>query len=141
VGVTYSGLNQSVFGLDRVNSSSCECPGKIPVDSNASFFTSFSSDSSSPEVAEFCPTLRLVYFIAQAQSSTCIPSRVCSLPCNNFVQKVVPNVEKPLLLFLKSCMYPRFFFLKKKIVIPQAAHQALGTFFHVGYLRFPPLCN
>jgi hypothetical protein len=28
------------------------------------------------------------------------------------------------------------------IVIPQAAHQDLGTCFHVGFLRFtPPLCN
>jgi hypothetical protein len=63
---TYSGLTQSVFILDRVKSSSCDCPEKIPVDvdSNARCFTSFSSGSSSPEVAEFCPTLRLVYFIA-----------------------------------------------------------------------------
>jgi hypothetical protein len=68
VRVTYSGLTQSVFILDRVKSSSCDCPAKIPVavDSNASFFTCFSSGSSSPKVAEFCPTLRLVYFIAQA---------------------------------------------------------------------------
>jgi hypothetical protein len=66
VRVTYSGLTQSVFRLDRVNSSSCDCPEKIPVDSNASCFTCFSSGSSSPEVAEFCPTLRLVYFIARA---------------------------------------------------------------------------
>jgi hypothetical protein len=33
--VTYSGLTQSVFILDRVKSSSCDCPEKIPVDSNA----------------------------------------------------------------------------------------------------------
>jgi hypothetical protein len=68
VRVTYSGLTQSVFILDRVKSSSCDCPEKIPVavDSNASCFTCFSSGSSSPEVAEFCPTLRLVYFIAWA---------------------------------------------------------------------------
>jgi hypothetical protein len=66
VRVMYRGLTESVFILDRVKSSSCDCPAKIPVDSNASCFKSFSSGSSSPEVAEFCPTLRLVYFIAQA---------------------------------------------------------------------------
>jgi hypothetical protein len=66
VRVMYSGLTQRVFILDRVKSSSCDCPAKIPVDSNASSFTYFSSGSSSPEVAEFCPTLRLVYFIAWA---------------------------------------------------------------------------
>jgi hypothetical protein len=38
----------------------------VDVCSNASCFTCFSSGSSSPEVAEFCPTLRLVYFIAWA---------------------------------------------------------------------------
>jgi hypothetical protein len=39
--VTYSGLTQSVFKLDRVKSSSCDCPAKIPVafDSNASCCT------------------------------------------------------------------------------------------------------
>jgi hypothetical protein len=30
--VTYSGLTQSMFKLDRVKSSSCECLSKIPVD-------------------------------------------------------------------------------------------------------------
>jgi hypothetical protein len=72
VRVKYSRLTQSVFRLDRVKSSSCDCPAKIAadvdvdVDSNASCFMPFSSGSSSPEVAEFCPTLRLVYFIARA---------------------------------------------------------------------------
>jgi hypothetical protein len=69
VRVTYSGLTQSVFILDRVKSSSCDCPAKIPVDSNVScfsYFPSFTSGSSSLKVAEFCPTLRLVYFIARA---------------------------------------------------------------------------
>jgi hypothetical protein len=66
VRVMYRGLTQSVFRLDRVKSSSCDCPAKIPVYSNARCFTSFSSGSSSPEVAEFCPTLRLVYFTARA---------------------------------------------------------------------------
>jgi hypothetical protein len=32
VRVTYSGLTQSVFRLDRVKSSSCDCPAKISVD-------------------------------------------------------------------------------------------------------------
>jgi hypothetical protein len=68
VRVTFRGLTQSVFILDRVKSSSCDCPEKIPVDvhSNACFFKCFSSGSSLPEVAEFCPTLRLVYVIARA---------------------------------------------------------------------------
>jgi hypothetical protein len=66
--VPYSGLTQSVVILDRVKSSSCDCPANITVDVdfNASCFTCFSTGSSSPEVAEFCPTLRLVYFIARA---------------------------------------------------------------------------
>jgi hypothetical protein len=37
--VMYSGLTQSVFRLDRVKSSSCDLPAKIPMDSNASCFT------------------------------------------------------------------------------------------------------
>jgi hypothetical protein len=36
--VMYSGLTQSVSRLDRVNSSSCDFPEKIPVDSDASPF-------------------------------------------------------------------------------------------------------
>jgi hypothetical protein len=64
VRVMYSGLTQRVFRLDRVKSNSCDCPEKIAVDSNANCFMSFSSGSNSPEVAEFCPTLHLVYFIA-----------------------------------------------------------------------------
>jgi hypothetical protein len=35
VRVMYSGLTQSVFRLDRLKSSSCDCPEKIPVESNA----------------------------------------------------------------------------------------------------------
>jgi hypothetical protein len=66
VRVTYSGLTQIVFILDRVKSSSCDCPEKIPVNFNDSCFILYSSGSSSSEVAEFCPTLRLVYFIAWA---------------------------------------------------------------------------
>jgi hypothetical protein len=66
VRVAYSGLTHSVFSLDRVKSSSFDCLQNIPADSNASFFMCFSSGSRSLEVAELCPTLRLVYFIAQA---------------------------------------------------------------------------
>jgi hypothetical protein len=68
VRVTYRVLTQSLFRLDRLNSSSCDCPAKIhvSVDSNSSCCTCFGSGSSSPKVAEFCPTLRLVYFIARA---------------------------------------------------------------------------
>jgi hypothetical protein len=64
VRVMFSGLNQNVFRLNRVKSSSFDYPENIPVDSNSSCFTSFSSGSSSPEVMEFCATLRLVYVIA-----------------------------------------------------------------------------
>jgi hypothetical protein len=62
VRVMYDGLTQSLFILDRVKSSSYDCPAKIPVgvDSNPSYFKSFSSGRISSEVAEFCPTLRLV---------------------------------------------------------------------------------
>jgi hypothetical protein len=66
--VTYSGLTQSMYRLDRVKSISCHCPEEIPVDlfSNASCFMSFSSGSISPKVADFCPTLCLVHFIVWA---------------------------------------------------------------------------
>jgi hypothetical protein len=55
VRVAYSGLTQSVFILDRVKSSSCDCPAKIPVtvDSNASCFTCFSSGSTHPKLRSF----------------------------------------------------------------------------------------
>jgi hypothetical protein len=42
---------------------------------------------------EFCLILRLVYFIAQALASTCALSSIYSLPCNNFVEKVIPQVK------------------------------------------------
>jgi hypothetical protein len=63
VRVTYRSLTHCLFRLDRVKSSSCDCPSKSPVDvdvdSNASCFTCFGSGSSSPEVVEVCPTLLL----------------------------------------------------------------------------------
>jgi hypothetical protein len=110
-----------------MKSSSCDFPSKIPVDvySNASCFTCFSSGSSSPEVAEFCPTLRLVYVIALAKASTCALSSVYGMPWNNFVQKVVPQVKK-LILYVtpfKDLYVSRFFLEKKSLIfIPQAAH-------------------
>jgi hypothetical protein len=52
--------------LDMSTVSISYSPVKIPVDSNARCFTCFSSCSSLPEVAEFCPTLHMVYVIAQA---------------------------------------------------------------------------
>jgi hypothetical protein len=62
VRVMYSGLTQSVFRLDRVKSSSCDCSARIFVDSNSSCFTSFNSGSIAPKVAEFRPifTIRSV---------------------------------------------------------------------------------
>jgi hypothetical protein len=68
-------------------------------------------------------------------------SRVYSLPCNNFVQKVVPHVKNSVSLswLLRTCTCPGLFFRKNStIVIPQAAHQALGTCFHVRFLRITP---
>jgi hypothetical protein len=41
--VTYSSLTQRVFIMDTVKYSSCDCPTKIYVDSNARFFTGFTS--------------------------------------------------------------------------------------------------
>jgi hypothetical protein len=62
--VTYRGLTQSVIRLDRMNSSTCDYPEKIPVDSNVSLVASFSSGSSSLKGVDFCQTLCLVYVIA-----------------------------------------------------------------------------
>jgi hypothetical protein len=56
--------------LLRVKSISCDCPEKMPVDSNDRCFKYFSSFRISPEVAGFCPTLRLVYVIACSKAST-----------------------------------------------------------------------
>jgi hypothetical protein len=55
VSVMYSGLTQSVFRLDIVKSSSCDCPAKITVDVcfNSSCFKCFSSAISSPELRSF----------------------------------------------------------------------------------------
>jgi hypothetical protein len=52
-------------------------------------------------------------------------------------------VKNSLLRLLKTCTCPGFFLEKNSpIVIPQAAHHALGTCFHAEFLRFtPPLCN
>jgi hypothetical protein len=103
---------------------------------SATLTTSFSFSISSPKIADLCPTLRLVYFIAQALASTCALSSVHSLPCDNFVQKVVPQVKK-LSLFVtafKDLYVSRVLFRKKNLnVIPQAVHQALGMCFHVGF--------
>jgi hypothetical protein len=55
VRVMYSELTQRVFRLNRVKSSSCDCPAKIPVDldSNASCIKTFSSGSSSSKLRGF----------------------------------------------------------------------------------------
>jgi hypothetical protein len=68
-----------------------------PVDSNASCFKCFSSGVSSPEISEFFQTLRLIYVITWVKAFTFAQSSVYSLPCNNFTQKVNPQVadEKP----------------------------------------------
>ena len=131
VRVTYIGLTQLVFRLDRVKSSSCDCPEKIPVDSSASWFTCFSSGVSSPEVAEFCLTLRLVYFIARAYASTCALSSVYSLPCDKFVQKVVPQVKKLSVTAFKDLYVSQV--PKNPIVISTGSSPGPGTCFHVGF--------
>jgi hypothetical protein len=116
----------------------------IPVDSNVRCFKSFSSGSSSPEILEFCPTLRLVYVIAWVQASTCALSSVYILPCNKFVQKVFPQVKKTLLRLLNICKYPGFLDTQSlpHQAAHQGAHQALGTCIHVRYLKYTPqICN
>ena len=61
-----------------------------------------------------------------------------SLPCNKFVQKVITQVKKLVVTAFKVLyMYK----IKKAIVIPRAAHQALARAF-TWALRFTsPLCN
>jgi hypothetical protein len=68
VRVTYRGLSQSVFRLDRVKSSSCDCPEMISVDvdSNAAALRVLVLVAAHPKLRSFCPTLRLVYFISRA---------------------------------------------------------------------------
>jgi hypothetical protein len=61
VRLIYSGIIQSVFRLDRVKSSYCDCQGKISVVSNSRWFTCFSSCSNWPKVVDFCPTLQLTW--------------------------------------------------------------------------------
>jgi hypothetical protein len=60
-------------------------------------------------------------------------------------KKVAQQVKNSvsLLQLLRTCTCPGFFFRKNsRIIIPQAAHQALVTCFHVGFLRFTlSLCN
>jgi hypothetical protein len=94
VTVTYTGQTQKGLYWREWNLSSWDLPAKIAVDSNANCFMCFNSGVSSPEIAEFCPTLRLIYVIAWAEASTCALSRVYSLPCNKLVQNVNPQVEK-----------------------------------------------
>jgi hypothetical protein len=70
------------------------------------------------------------------------PAFIYSLPCNNFVQKVITQVKK-LCLFVTAFKDLHVSWVpKNQIIIPQAAHQAMGTCFHVVFQRFaPPLCN
>jgi hypothetical protein len=76
-----------------------------------------------------------------ANSTICALSNVYSLPCNNFVQKVVSEVKKLIVMALKD-LYVSLVLFKKTIDILQAAHQALGVCFHMVFLRFtPPLRN
>jgi hypothetical protein len=111
------------FRLERVKSSSCDCPAKISLDSIDSCFTHYSSGSSSPKVAEFF--LNFCFFFAISLQQLC--------------PKDVSANEILLLMAFKDLYVSRV--PKNLIVIPHAAHQALVTYFHVGFLRFtPPLC-
>jgi hypothetical protein len=51
--------------------------------------------------------------------------RFCNLPCNNFVQNVLPQMIKLFVTTFKDLFVSRV--PKNPIVIPQAFHQALGT--------------
>jgi hypothetical protein len=57
---------------------------------------------------EFCPTFCLVYFIAWAWASICALSSVFSLPCNDFTQKVNPQVGNLMMWLLRTCTCSRF---------------------------------
>jgi hypothetical protein len=60
--------------------------------------------------------------------------------CDNFVQKVIPQVKKLFIMDFKDLYVSQV--SKNLIIIPQAAHQVLGMCFHVGFLRFtPPLSD
>jgi hypothetical protein len=64
------------------------------------------------------------------------PAYIVCLASNLF-KKYFHNWKNSFLWILRTCTCP-WFFLEKTIVIPQAAHQALGTCFDVGFLKVTP---
>jgi hypothetical protein len=65
------------------------------VDSNDSCFTCFSSGSSSPKVAEFVQLCaQSILSLRPKPPLACALSSIYSLPCDNFVKKVVPQMKK-----------------------------------------------
>jgi hypothetical protein len=139
VRVTYSGLIQSVFILDRVNSSSCDCPAKIPVDmnSNASCFMCFISGSSSPEVADFCPTLHLVYVIAWPKPPLAhYPAFIVCLATTLFKKKF-HKWKHSWLQHLRTRTCPEF--LKTWLLFHMQLTRPRVRSFDMGFLRFTPL--
>jgi hypothetical protein len=140
VGVMYSGLTQSVFRLDRVKFNSCGCTArslwiKMPGAIRVLVLVA--------ALSKLCSFVRLCAWsmlLLGPKASTCALSSVYSLPWNNFVQKLVPQVKKLFVTAFKDLYVSRV--PKNLIVIPQVAHQALGMCSHVGFLRFdPPLCD
>jgi hypothetical protein len=131
VRVIYSGLTQSVFRLDRVKFISCDCPEMIPVNlySNASWFTSFSSGIISSEVAEVCPTLHLMLLLGPKSPPHLRTIQISYSSLRQLCPKSSSTNEKLFVTAFKDLYVSRLH--KIQIVIPQAAHQALGICFHM----------
>jgi hypothetical protein len=117
--VKYSGLSQGVLIMDRVKSSSFDNQEKIPVDSTSRCFTSFSSGSSSPEVAEFCPTFAFGLCYRSGLSLHLHTIQIYSLPFKKWIQKVVSQVKELSIMAFKDLYVSRV--PKNPIVIPQTA--------------------
>jgi hypothetical protein len=138
VRVMYSGLTQSVFILDRVKSSSCDYPAKIPVDvySNASCFTCFSSGSSSSKVAVLSDfALGLFYRLG-------LSLRLCTIQCLwSALQQLCSKISSTSERLLRTCTCP---VSKKKIARPLFHRQLTRPWAHAFKcdLRFtPPICD
>jgi hypothetical protein len=104
----------------KVNSSSFEFSKNIPLNSNAKWFmcsmsSSGSSSAAHPKLRSFIHfELGLFYRLGLSLHFHNIQSY--SLPYNNFVQKVIPQVKNSMLLLLRTCKCPVFL---KKLVLSQ----------------------
>jgi hypothetical protein len=124
-------MNHYECRLDILNPSSCDCPSKIPLDSNANCFMPFSSGSSSPEDAEFCLTCAWSNLLLGPETPLAHYPEFIACLATTF-QKVVPQVKRLSVKAFKD-LYVSCRVLKNSIVIPQSAHQALDLCFHEGF--------